>query len=271
METTPKLGLNYNLSPNYLNDTIDSMLLYASAAKGFKSGGYNGIIITSLNDAQTPYGPESNWTYEFGLKTDLLDHRLRINAAYFYQKGTNIAANATTLVDGVLTSPVRNVGDATIQGLELEMSAVPMDGLTVFYRPTLLKGKYTRLIPGAAPALALERYGVNPTPGRLPSLAYSAGFDYQRDIQLGNYSGRFLSGMTYWRTTAHPTGGSNQRYEDAYDKMNGYIGVEFKDVWQLKLASQNLQDNITISSSSGLGGYIARPRRQVMLTLSYQM
>lgn len=269
LQTTPKFALNYSLLPT---DSINSMLLYASAAKGFKSGGYNGIIITNLNDAQTPYGPESNWTYELGLKTDLFDHRLRINAAYFYEKASDIAANATAVVNGYLSSPVQNIGDATIQGLEVEISAAPTDGLTVFLRPTFLHAKYTQLVPGSAPATASAKYGVaSPKVGNMPSLAYSVGFDYQKDIPLGSHGGRFLAGMTYWHTTPYATGASNRVFQDPYDRMNAYIGLEFNKDWQVRLSARNLQNRVTNGSSSGLGGFIFRPRRQLLMSVSYQM
>lgn len=58
-ELTPKFGVDYTVD----SSMADSMLLYASAARGFKSGGYNGINITNANIARAPYGPESNWTY----------------------------------------------------------------------------------------------------------------------------------------------------------------------------------------------------------------
>ena len=78
-EFTPKIGLDYKVDTT----SVDSLLLYVSAARGFKSGGYNGINITDPTIAFTPYGPEKNTTIEAGLKTDMLDRKLRINAAAF--------------------------------------------------------------------------------------------------------------------------------------------------------------------------------------------
>ena len=69
-EVTPRLGLA--LDPGSGAATWDSMLRLFSAAAGFKSGGYNGIVLLPpTTNAQTPYNPETNWTYEVGIKTDL--------------------------------------------------------------------------------------------------------------------------------------------------------------------------------------------------------
>ncbi|HLS81956.1 MAG TPA: TonB-dependent receptor [Steroidobacter sp.] len=61
---TPKVGLNFQVS--------DVSFAYLSASRGFKSGGFN---IGSYQN--TPFSPEKIWSYEAGLKTDLLQQRLR--------------------------------------------------------------------------------------------------------------------------------------------------------------------------------------------------
>ena len=66
-EVTPKFGLDWTLDTS---GNVDSMLLYLSAARGYKSGGYSAIAIFpgDVALAETPYFPETNWTYEAGIK-----------------------------------------------------------------------------------------------------------------------------------------------------------------------------------------------------------
>ena len=104
---TPKVGLNYQLS--------DAVFAYASASRGFKSGGFN---IGSYQN--TPFNPEKIWSYEAGVKTDLLDRRLRLNLAAFYYDYTDLQVQD---VEGNNTV-VRNAATAVIQGLELETTAL---------------------------------------------------------------------------------------------------------------------------------------------------
>lgn len=268
-EWTPKFALDYTVPASA---SVDSMLLYASVAKGFKSGGYNGINITDLSNAQTPYGPESNWTYEIGAKSDLFGHRLRLNAAYFYEKATELALNATVIVNDIPTFPVQNVGDATIQGLELEITAAVTDGLTVFWNPSFLSGKYTRLDPTSAPAQSVALYGVKePKVPQLPSMAFSLGFDYHRDIPLGSQGGRFLAGMDYFRSESYVVAPTNDWSISPYDRMNGYLAVEFAKSWELRLSGRNLQNRESINSGSrALGGFIMLPPREIMLSVGYK-
>jgi outer membrane receptor protein involved in Fe transport len=93
---------------------------YVSAAKGFRSGGFN-----ALN--QPSYGPESVWTYEFGTKMSLLEGRLGADMAVFYSdysKYQIIGIDLNNIAAGNVTS---NAGNARIKGIEWALSCRPAD------------------------------------------------------------------------------------------------------------------------------------------------
>jgi iron complex outermembrane recepter protein len=128
---TPKFGIEYRIS--------DTMLSYVSAQKGFKSGGYN--IGSSQRD---PFEPESIWSYEAGVKSDLAGGRLRLNAAAFHYDYTNLQAQ-----DSIGNQPIiRNVGKAEVQGVELETVALigahlRIDGAVTYADATFTRGQLT--------------------------------------------------------------------------------------------------------------------------------
>ncbi|MCP4816757.1 MAG: TonB-dependent receptor, partial [Planctomycetaceae bacterium] len=62
-------------------DLGDDSMIYASAATGTKSGGFQTVNGTA-DDRE--FDDESTTTDELGVKSTLLDARLRINAAAFY-------------------------------------------------------------------------------------------------------------------------------------------------------------------------------------------
>ncbi len=120
------------------------VLAYASAATGFKSGGFNGSFLS--NDPQqalfqlSPIKPEKVTSYEVGEKATLLDHRLVLNAAAFYNDYQNeqiFASVPQTLVTGTgqqivtVTQLLTNAKKAHTEGLEVQVTAVPIRGLTV--------------------------------------------------------------------------------------------------------------------------------------------
>jgi len=97
-------------------------LIYASATRGFKSGGFNPA-------AQRPgraYRPEFAWSYEGGIKRTLAGGRVRVNAAAFYNDYKALQVQAV-LMPAVLD--IRNAASATIAGVEVDAAAAVWRGL----------------------------------------------------------------------------------------------------------------------------------------------
>jgi iron complex outermembrane receptor protein len=105
---TPKVGIE--LRPR------EALLAYASATRGFKSGGFN---LTSTS-AGRGYAPEWAWSYEVGLKSTLVGGRARANAALFYTDYTDLQVQ-TAIAPGVID--ISNAAAATIRGVEIEAEA----------------------------------------------------------------------------------------------------------------------------------------------------
>ena len=114
---TPKAGLQYAVTPG--------IFAYVSYAEGFKGGGYDNRA-ANLAIAQKPFAPETVDTYEAGLKSDLLERRLRANVAVFYNDYQNF--QASKYITPILTELV-NAARAHTQGVELETTAIPLAGL----------------------------------------------------------------------------------------------------------------------------------------------
>ncbi|MEP7244518.1 MAG: TonB-dependent receptor [Gammaproteobacteria bacterium] len=122
---TPKVGLNFALT--------DTVFTYASASRGFKSGGFN---IGSYQN--TPFNPEKIWSYEVGMKSDLLERRLRFNLAAFYYDYTDLQVQD---VEGNNTV-VRNAATAGITGVELESTALITQDFQFDFNATWLGSEF---------------------------------------------------------------------------------------------------------------------------------
>ena len=266
-ELTPKFGLDWKIDAGW----ADKLLLYGSAARGFKSGGYNGINIFNNAIASTAYEPESNWTYEAGAKIDMLGSTLRINAAYFFADVSDIVMNSTVVVGGQPSFPVDNQGDADIQGLELETTWVPTDNLTLFANLALLDGKYKNIKPGSAAADAPALYQVTATPPQLPDYTVAFGFDYGFDVPLGANGGRVSFGADMYRTDDYVTAATNDFVVKAYNRINAFVGLSVGDSWDFRLAAKNVADDREVYvGARALGGFIVLPPREVMFTATYR-
>ncbi len=114
---TPKAGVEYKAS--------DDVLVYASYAKGFRSGGFNGRFIVPTTVIPT-YNPDTNDAFELGFKADALDKRVRLNADIFYSKYKGIQQ---TISVPVTQFQVANAGDADLYGFEAELTVAPVRDL----------------------------------------------------------------------------------------------------------------------------------------------
>ena len=151
---TPRFAVNFR--PN------DDLLLFASATRGFKSGGWNARA-TAPAEA-LPFGPEIAWSYEAGFKADLLERRLRVNVtAYLLDIKGLQTPSAFTRANGSLAFITRNFADYRNKGLELEVTAQPSEGLNLFASVGYGDDKY-RLDANAA---AFDTFGVQSVAGQL--------------------------------------------------------------------------------------------------------
>ena len=191
---TPRFALNYE--PN------DDVLLFASATRGFRSGGWN--VRGTTAQLFTPFKPEKAWTYELGAKSEWFDNRLRANLTFFYLIDKQFQS-PSAFVDAIGATQfiTRNDADFENQGVELELQAVPVDGLNLYASVGYQDSKYKNI---AANTLAQQAECLNlratnqvfstrcgagivtaqggiSEPVRTPELTLTAGGSY--DIRIG--------------------------------------------------------------------------------------
>ncbi len=110
---------------------------YLAYNRGFKSGLFNTVVLAG-SPIDKPVDPEKLDSYALGLKSELFDHRLRFNLEGFYYDYKNIQ------VEEILTgvTHITNAAKATIKGLDLEISAMPTERLTLTAALEGLQGHY---------------------------------------------------------------------------------------------------------------------------------
>jgi iron complex outermembrane receptor protein len=128
---SPRLALGLDLGPD--------VLAYASATRGFKSGGFN----ISSREPGEAFEPEWAWCYEAGLKSTLAGGRARLNLALFQTDYANLQV-LTTVRPGV--AYISNAAAATIRGAELEGAWRLGDGLRVGGHLAWLDARYDEYV-----------------------------------------------------------------------------------------------------------------------------
>lgn len=101
--------------------------VYASVANGVKVGGFNA---TAKHSDELSYGNEKNMTYEVGLKTSLLDHKMTFNLSAFLIKIKGIQASGPSAHADTAALITTNVGGATSKGFEIDSDYQPLKWLS---------------------------------------------------------------------------------------------------------------------------------------------
>jgi iron complex outermembrane receptor protein len=110
----PKLTFTHFLS--------DTQQIYATAAKGFRSGGFNAPGLPE-------FLPEHLTSFEVGYKTSWLDNRLTVNSALFYEKDRDYQF---FYVNEEQLQVISNLHRVDIKGLETEVNWLVRPGWQVF-------------------------------------------------------------------------------------------------------------------------------------------
>jgi len=127
------------------HDFNESTMAYGSYTRGFKPGGSN--LTYGLESEVAPvvvlptFEEEIVDAYEIGLKTDLMDGRVRMNAAAFYYNYEGLQYQATD--PEVFQGGVGNIPESEILGAELELSAFLSESLVLDMRLSWLDTEIT--------------------------------------------------------------------------------------------------------------------------------
>jgi iron complex outermembrane receptor protein len=230
------------------------LMTYVQVSTGFKGGG---IGPRPFNAAQArKFGPEELTAYEAGIKTDLLDRRLRLNGALFFSKYKEILLSLLSCPQfggpGPCALP-QNAGDADVKGVELEATIRPTSALSIDASYSYLDFEYTRINPQAGgPTLprGIQDWMITPY---TPKTKWSIGAQYEFNVGKGTVTPRIdashQSGM-YSNATNGPL-----NKIDAYQLVNARITWRTADRdWESSLEITNLADKYYLLTSFDLTG-----------------
>ena len=221
----PKVNLKHDLS--------DDLMVYGTYSEGFRASGINRV-----RPAQTAFIPEtydSDYleSLEFGFKSTLANGKLILNGAYFMMDWNDFQSTTYNL-DYSTVAFVDNVGNAEIDGLELDATYKPSDTLTlsaymVSNDPSLSQDYYD--VSGVLQANAGNRLAY------VPELSYVLGLD--KVLTIAGRSGYFSLDYSY--TGDRYTSQANTLKLPSYAIANMRIGVEM-DNSLMEIYLTNLTD-----------------------------
>jgi|TARA_B110000467_G_scaffold127722_1_gene120931 iron complex outermembrane receptor protein len=253
---TPRIAYAHTFSENVMG--------YASATNGFKSGGWNARATSGI--AAQPFGPEEIWSYEAGIRADLMDGRLRTNITAFYSDVEDLQTTSATPSGQFLTT---NAGGMEVTGFEAEITALLTDTWQVYGVVGLQDAKYIDLPDGCvAPNTSYAAYDSDcnaAEPKRSPDETFTLGTNVTFDMngmELKPYGLVRYIGPNYVGTI---NGGKNT----SSTIVNA--GISFapsNDAWSLNVECKNCTDEKYFTSNLFLGYY--NMPRTYMASIEYK-
>jgi iron complex outermembrane receptor protein len=229
---TGKIGMQIEFS----EDTS----AYATVSRGYRSGG------DLVGNFPGLYDPEYIWNYEVGVKTRTPSGRLQTNVALFWSDYEDIQI----FIQEAGLSRIENAAAATIKGLEVELTALPTDQLTLNVGFAWLDAEYDEFIteenrfefqPAAPQNLAGNRLN------RTPEFTVLLGAEYAFLTDFGTITARadfMWQSEVFFRAQNLPVD-----RQDDYNKTDlRVIWTDPGEVYEIEAFIENVEDEDVISN-----------------------
>ncbi len=221
IEVLPMASLAYDITPN--------ATAYATWSNGFLAGGFNYYSANSLETFS--YQPEHTTNYELGLKTNWFDKKLTANLTLFYMDIRDKQVREEDPNGGVGVWKFTNAARAHSQGVEVELTARPLDGLelqgglgyayTVIDDWTVIQDDVPYSYKGKRLPWA-------------PDLTYHLGGGYSHPSGFFGRVDLYGAGTQYFDA-------ENSLSQDGFALVNARVGYAFNH-WEVALWGKNIFD-----------------------------
>lgn len=247
---------------------IPEVTVYGAYKTGYKSGGFstNTVIAWNADSDSVRFDAESSEGFEVGLKSTLLDGRMRLNLTGYRYSFSNLQVSA---FDSATTSfQIRNAASARTTGLELETNFQVTDGLVLRGQAGYNRARYSEF-PGA-PCYRGQSVadgcvgGVQDLTGRplvfAPDWSGSVGFSYDVPVFNGwslGLSSDLVFSSGYYTSLAD----DDRARQGSFQKINASIRLYSDDErWDFAIIGRNLANERILGGTAdkpgGLSGDI---------------
>lgn len=267
------------LAPESLLETLslDHQLAYFTYSRGFRGGGFNALISVQANDMLGSFGPETLDSFEVGFKTIALDQRLTANLSLFYGLYDDIQVTTQQVFedeDGNLRveALTLNAAKATTKGLELEILALPIDGMRVTGSVGMIDAVYDNFLGiSAVTGGPVDRSGQ--TFNQTPELQTHVAVQYSLPVDMGQ--SEWMRGWItpriewYYQSEIHVVGPELAAgVQEGFSLVHARLSYDFlDDRAQVALWGKNLSNttsfDILANTTSTIGStlrYYQEPR-----------
>lgn len=245
---SPSVGVEWQPKITLLADT----LFYFTYSEAFKSGAILSGFGTNVVD------PEEIENYEFGVKTEFFDNRVRLNLAGFYYEAKGLQFDATIpLPNGTFAQRFENAASQEGKGIEAELVWLITDDLRLLGSGSWLDAAFEEF-SSSDPAAQLGVINVQDLSGNRPrqSPKWTGFLRGEYDLQLANGATVTFGAQTSYRSEQFFTEFNRKNLsQDAYGIIDANVtytspsGQILVNVW-----GKNLSDEFVRSGMFASGG-----------------
>ncbi|MFT5483026.1 MAG: iron complex outermembrane receptor protein [Halieaceae bacterium] len=131
-DSVGKFNISYNIN--------DDVMVYGTWSEGYRPGGLNRLSVTAIEGA---YDADILTSYEFGMKGEFMDGRMRFNAAVYTQDWDDFQLSKIDTSVSVLTL-TDNVGTAESDGIDIDGTFLISDNWDVNFGLSYNDSKLTQ-------------------------------------------------------------------------------------------------------------------------------
>lgn len=236
--STSESGLSGRAGLQY--DIADDVMLYGTYSRGYKGPAYNAFFNMGTT-ADFALEKEVSDSFELGLKSLLLDGRMRLNVALFDTTFEGYQSNYPDLVAGVVVTRFINAGDVSTKGMEVDLEAQVTDAFSLLAAVAYTDATVDKF---KCPA------GATPAQCNIPS-GTQLPFAPEWKMNLGANYGIDLGAMrldlgldyTYQDDTQYDLTVATTSIQPSWDIINATVALSGGDgAWRVALVGRNLAD-----------------------------
>jgi len=234
-DLTPRFVMRYR--PN------DDWMFYASATRGFKSGGFGSFAVEANDDDVTDdlvatiatpnsFDPETVWSYEVGMKGDMLDSRVRMDLSVYHYRYKDLQLNFFDK-----GTRVTNVGKVKSTGVEGTLQAIVSKNIDVFFAGSYNDNSISDVDENVAEGVDGNRLGGS------PEFTFSGLVSYHTPV---GDNGEFNASVDF-RTQSRVYGGLDNLEifsQESWSDVSARIGYESFDGWSVTAYVENVFDSV---------------------------
>ncbi|MBK8542800.1 MAG: TonB-dependent receptor [Caulobacteraceae bacterium] len=228
----------------------EDMMVYGSYSRGYKAGGFNidrsGFAITpattssaAANVSQLAFEPEFTDAYEIGVKTTLFGGSTTFNVTGFFEQISDYQLNAFNGFNFI----TRNVPDVISQGVEVEMTTNPIEGLNINAGVVYNDAYYDSTVVFNPLNPIPNTVNAGTTLSFAPEWVVTGAIAYR--VPLGGNLGAlfYLDGRWNSEYTTETLDHSPVTDNESFAIFNGRVGIgPENERWSVELFGQNLTD-----------------------------